>query len=35
VHERLGEIIEGLQKRGYRLVKVSELLEGEEMNGGS
>jgi len=35
VHERLGEIIEGLQERGYRLVKVSELLEGEEMGGGS
>ncbi|MDH7499391.1 MAG: polysaccharide deacetylase family protein [candidate division NC10 bacterium] len=28
VHERLGEIIEGLQERGYRLVKVSELVSG-------
>jgi len=34
VHERLGEIIEGLQERGYRLVKVSELVEGEEMGKG-
>jgi peptidoglycan/xylan/chitin deacetylase (PgdA/CDA1 family) len=30
VHERLGEIIEGLQEKGYRLVKISELLEGRE-----
>jgi peptidoglycan/xylan/chitin deacetylase (PgdA/CDA1 family) len=29
VHEKLGEIIVGLRERGYRLVKVSELLEGK------
>lgn|GEM_PF-2994735 len=31
IHERLGEIIEGLRERGYRLVKVSDLLRGREM----
>jgi peptidoglycan/xylan/chitin deacetylase (PgdA/CDA1 family) len=35
VHERLGEIIEGLRERGYRLIKVSELLEGGVMGEGS
>lgn len=35
VHERLGEIIEGLRERGYRFVKISELLEGEEKGGGN
>jgi peptidoglycan/xylan/chitin deacetylase (PgdA/CDA1 family) len=34
VHERLGEIIEGLWERGYRLVKVSELLEGRQVEKG-
>ena len=29
VHEKLGEIIVGLRERGYRLVKISELLEGK------
>ncbi len=35
VHERLGEIIEGLWKKGYRLIKVSELLEGTMMGEGT
>jgi len=35
VHERLGEIIEGLREKGYRLVKVSELLEAREVKKGS
>jgi peptidoglycan/xylan/chitin deacetylase (PgdA/CDA1 family) len=30
VHERLGEIIDGLRGNGYRLVKVSEMLVGKE-----
>ena len=34
VHERMGEIIERLQERGYRLVKVSELLR-DRRGGGS
>ena len=33
VHERLGEIIDGLRGNGYRMVKVSELLESREDEG--
>jgi peptidoglycan/xylan/chitin deacetylase (PgdA/CDA1 family) len=33
VHERLGEIIDGLRGNGYRMVKVSELLESREDRG--